>query len=59
MLEMKHQCLECGISLAMDSDASICSFECTYCELCAEKHNYLCKNCGGELVPRPKRRQSD
>jgi len=58
MLEMKQECLECGCVLALDSNAKICSFECTYCEACAEKYDYKCKNCDGELVSRPKREKS-
>jgi hypothetical protein len=32
----------------------ICSFECTFCSVCArEVLNGKCPNCGGELVRRP------
>ena len=55
MLEMKQECLNCGAALVMDSDAIICSYECTYCLLCAESLSYVCNNCSGELVARPKR----
>lgn len=34
----------------------ICSFECTFCIPCAtEALRGRCPNCGGELVPRPRR----
>jgi hypothetical protein len=34
----------------------ICSFECTFCRKCAEEILHRrCPNCGGELVPRPRR----
>jgi hypothetical protein len=38
--------------------AYICSYECTYCEACANKNEYVCKNCGGELKERPRREKS-
>jgi len=37
----------------------ICSFECTFCEKCANsKLAGHCPNCGGNLVPRPIRPES-
>ncbi|MCX7168767.1 MAG: DUF1272 domain-containing protein [Proteobacteria bacterium] len=37
-------------------DARICSFECTFCESCADTVlGGECPNCGGELVARPRR----
>jgi uncharacterized protein len=35
-------------------NARICSFECTFCDRCAEELG-SCPNCGGELVSRPRR----
>ena len=55
MLEMKTQCLVCDTTLRQDSDAMICSYECTYCVTCANDRNLECKNCTGELVAGPKR----
>jgi hypothetical protein len=55
-LEMREQCERCGIRLAPDGDAYICSFECTFCGLCAEELAHACPNCSGELVRRPRRR---
>ena len=54
-LEMRTECERCAAALAQDSDAVICSFECTFCPACAEAMAGICPNCGGELVPRPKR----
>ena len=54
-LEMKGSCEKCGIPLTSGGVAYICSFECTYCANCAEQLNAICPNCGGELVPRPRR----
>ena len=57
MLELRPNCECCNQDLPPDStEARICSFECTFCESCAEQklHN-ICPNCGGELVARPRR----
>ena len=57
MLELRPNCECCDKDLPSDAtDALICSFECTFCVDCAT--NVLsgsCPNCGGELVPRPRR----
>jgi uncharacterized protein len=54
-LEMRAVCERCGTALAPDGEARICSFECTFCAECSEAMESVCPNCGGELVPRPKR----
>jgi hypothetical protein len=54
-LEMRPVCERCGVELAQDADAVICSFECTFCRACAEVMDFVCPNCAGELVTRPKR----
>ena len=56
MLEMKNECLQCNIKLESTSDAMICSYECTYCMQCASENDGICKNCGGDLQLRPKRK---
>tara|TARA_R110001592_G_scaffold237306_14_gene496499 strand:- start:55594 stop:55884 length:291 start_codon:yes stop_codon:yes gene_type:complete len=55
MLEIRPTCENCKTKLAPDSnDARICSFECTYCQSCAEDvFKNVCPNCGGGFVPRP------
>ena len=46
-----------GNVLPADSaDARICSYECTFCATCADAMGGRCPNCGGELVPRPRRK---
>lgn len=57
MLELRPGCECCDRDLPGDSaDALICSFECTFCRDCAEQVLHgRCPNCGGELVPRPRR----
>lgn len=57
MLQLRPNCECCGMSLPGDSgDAFICSFECTFCRVCAA-HTLQghCPNCAGELQPRPRR----
>ncbi|HKI98499.1 MAG TPA: DUF1272 domain-containing protein [bacterium] len=55
-LEMRVSCERCDSPLTTEGEARICSFECTFCPDCAETMAHTCPNCGGELVPRPKRR---
>jgi hypothetical protein len=54
-LEMRSVCERCGAALAHDGEAAICSYECTFCAPCAAELGHVCPNCGGELVPRPRR----
>ena len=57
MLKLKPNCECCNKDLSPEnSDARICSFECTFCASCSESVlNEICPNCGGELVRRPRR----
>ncbi len=56
MLEMRPDCEKCGVDLAADAGgAFICSFECTFCAVCADALDERCPNCGGELLDRPTR----
>ena len=57
-LEMRTQCERCGVGLSPDGEAFICSYECTFCPPCGEAMAHVCPNCGGELVPRPRRAAS-
>ncbi|HSP73587.1 MAG TPA: DUF1272 domain-containing protein [Gaiellaceae bacterium] len=52
---MRSSCERCGAELRADGEAVICSFECTFCAACGEALELTCPNCGGELVPRPRR----
>jgi uncharacterized protein len=52
---MRTACERCGADLTPDGEAAICSFECTFCNGCASALEHVCPNCGGELVPRPRR----
>ena len=57
MLQLRPNCECCDRDLAPDAtDARICSFECTFFAACAGTVlGGRCPNCGGELVPRPRR----
>ena len=57
MLELRPNCECCDRDLAPDEGGAwICSFECTFCGDCAtDRLHCACPNCGGELVPRPRR----
>ena len=55
-LEMREACERCGTALPKDgAGAHICSYECTFCSACTDAMDNRCPNCGGELVPRPRR----
>jgi hypothetical protein len=55
MLQRRPNCEYCDRDLPAAANAAmICSFECTFCESCAETVLHgRCPNCGGELVCRP------
>jgi uncharacterized protein len=56
MLEMRPDCERCGVDLPADQGgAFICSFECTFCAVCADALDEICPNCGGEMLDRPAR----
>jgi hypothetical protein len=57
MLQLRPNCECCDRDLPPEStEALICSFECTFCVACATAIlKGKCPNCGGELVPRPRR----
>jgi organic hydroperoxide reductase OsmC/OhrA len=54
-LEMRPECERCHAALAADTDAFICSFECTFCPTCTGQLASVCPNCSGELSVRPRR----
>ena len=57
MLQLRPGCECCDRDLPPDStEARICTFECTFCAGCTDtKLAGICPNCGGELLPRPRR----
>ncbi len=54
-LEMRDRCERCHAVLPHESDAYICSYECTFCVTRATAMEAICPNCGGELLRRPRR----
>lgn len=54
MLKLKPNCECCDVDLPPASpDARMCSYECTFCQDCAQNvFDGNCPNCGGELVKR-------
>jgi hypothetical protein len=54
-LEMRDACERCETALDGVAQARICSYECTFCEACSHAMAHVCPNCGGELMPRPRR----
>ena len=54
-LEMKIECQGCAAPLGWQDEALICSYEFSWCRPCADGDGMTCRNCGGELVPRPRR----
>lgn len=59
MLEMKTTCEKCKGTLSPLKAVYICSYECTYCDECATSLTYICPNCNGQLVARPRRPDND
>ena len=57
-LELKGACEKCEATLAPGGVAYICTYECTFCAGCAGQMNFVCPNCEGELVRRPRRRET-
>lgn len=55
MLELRPNCESCDADLPPESnEALICTFECTFCNDCAQhRFDGICPNCGGNLVERP------
>jgi hypothetical protein len=53
---MRAVCERCLRTLKMDSEAYICSYECTFCRTCSDVMERVCPNCSGRLVERPRRR---
>ena len=54
-LQLRPNCEYCDIDLPPASTlARICSYECTFCADCVQRHLHnVCPNCGGGFAPRP------
>ncbi|MBW8880347.1 MAG: DUF1272 domain-containing protein [Asticcacaulis sp.] len=56
MLDLRPNCECCDRDLPPAARAFICTFECTFCPVCAEGLlDHICPKCGGNLVERPVR----
>ena len=55
MLELRPNCEYCDKDLPPQAtEARICTYECTFCADCVERHlANVCPNCGGGFAPRP------
>ena len=55
MSKLRPNCEYCDKDLPpAASDARICTYECTFCAGCVERHLHnVCPNCGGGFAPRP------
>ncbi|MBD0371518.1 MAG: DUF1272 domain-containing protein [Pyrinomonadaceae bacterium] len=53
-LQLKSHCERCGQGIARHEKAYICVYECTFCHACTLWMGFVCPNCGGELVRRPR-----
>ena len=55
MLKLRPNCEYCDKDLPPTAaDARICTYECTFCADCVEKHLHnVCPNCGGGFSTRP------
>jgi|GEM_PF-326777 DNA-binding HxlR family transcriptional regulator len=54
VMAYKDQCCRCKAPLRTDSEAYVCSFECTWCRRCVEDLGWHCPNCNQELRARPR-----
>lgn len=53
-LQLKSLCERCGQGIAREDKAYICVYECTFCHACTLWMGFVCPNCEGELVRRPR-----
>jgi hypothetical protein len=60
-LALRPNCEYCDTDLPPhDTRARICTYECTFCADCVDKHlRNVCPNCGGGFVPRPIRPRTE
>jgi len=53
-MEFRPECGRCHRALTELDAAYHCAQECTFCATCYRRLNYVCPNCSGELVRRPR-----
>ncbi|MCI4342998.1 MAG: GNAT family N-acetyltransferase [Thermoplasmata archaeon] len=54
-MDFRIECERCHAGLTEVGPAYFCAHECTYCATCARHVGFVCPNCSGELVRRPRR----
>ena len=54
-LAYKEACDGCATHLSWVDACHVCTSECTWCPECAAGYGYVCPNCSGGLVRRPRR----
>jgi GNAT superfamily N-acetyltransferase len=53
-MDYRPECERCHVSLSDTDSAYLCAHECTFCPGCCRKLRFVCPNCSGELVRRPR-----
>lgn len=53
-MELRNECGRCHVPLREDGPAYHCANDCTFCATCYRQLTYVCPNCSGELVRRPR-----
>jgi GNAT superfamily N-acetyltransferase len=53
-MELRDECGRCHVALSAEGPAYICTHDCTFCATCYRQLKYICPNCSGELVRRPR-----
>jgi hypothetical protein len=53
-MELRGECGRCHAALREDGPAYVCVHDCTFCATCYRQLKYVCPNCSGELVRRPR-----
>jgi ribosomal protein S18 acetylase RimI-like enzyme len=56
---MRTECGRCHAALSASRPAYLCTSDCTFCATCYRALKYVCPNCSGELVRRPRPPRSD
>jgi hypothetical protein len=54
-MEFRSECGRCHRGLSDPDPAYFCAHECTYCATCVRELAFVCPNCSGELVRRPRK----
>ncbi len=58
-MEFQRACGRCQTPLTPEGSAYLCAHECTFCATCVRELHFVCPNCQGELVRRPRLRAAE